>query len=293
MTPTSDQSENEILVSIIIPTYNRPLLARRAVVSALAQTIENIEIIVVDDNSDISFKVKEVINSIDDKRVKYIAHTHSRGPSPTRNTGIDMATGKYIALLDDDDIWFEDKIERQLISINNTEASICSFASQKGINKRIGLKNIGLKELRKNRDWAICSGLIILTQLMKKIKFDEEIRVGEDMDLLFRVLKKSPISYLDEVLFIVNAGEHNRITNEGEGSQEVLEKRLRFIEKNMDSYGQYWGNINTAMILLRGIENCDNKFNYINSVYKRCGFFPTSHVVLIKAKNKLIGFYKL
>lgn len=284
--------ENDVLVSIVIPTFNRPLLARRAIASVLAQTIKNIEVIVVDDSSNKKLNVPDIINSIDDKRIIYISHTHSKGPSSTRNTGIASAKGKYIALLDDDDIWFEDKIERQLNNLNGNKAGICAFISQKGKNKRTGIQNIGLTELRKNRDWAICSGLIILAEIIKKVKFDNKIRVGEDMDLLFSILKTEKICYLDEVLFIVNAGEHHRITNEGAGDSDVLEKRVKFIKKNMASYGKYWGNVSIATILLRDIKHSNNKINYISSIYKRCGAIPTTHVMLKKTINALIKIFK-
>jgi len=280
-------NNSEILVSVIIPTFNRPLLARRALASALAQSIENIEVIVVDDCSDESLQVSNIIHSIDDKRVKFVSHTSSKGPSASRNTGISMSVGKYIALLDDDDIWFEDKLERQLENLNDMKAGICAFTSQQGKNKRTDIKKVGLNELRKNRDWAICSGLVILKDLVKGIMFDEEIRVGEDMDLLFNVLKTEPICYFDEVLFVVNAGEHQRITNEGKGDQTILEKRLKFIEKNMDSYGKYWGNVNKAMILLRGLSFRGNKLTRIIKIYNRCGVLPTSHVILKKINGKL------
>lgn len=283
---TIESNKYDVLVSVVIPTFNRPLLARRAVVSALAQTISNIEVIVVDNGSNEKLNTAEIIHSINDTRVRFISYTDNNGPSATRNKGIEAAKGEYIALLDDDDIWFEEKLEMQLKNLNSNKAGITAFISQKGKNQKTKIKNITVYELQRNRDWAICSGLIILADLIKKIKFDNEIRVGEDMDLLFRVLKIEKICYLNEILFIVNAGAHNRITNEGQGDQKTLENRLKFIEKNIGSYGSYWGNVNIAMILFRGLQFDNRKTARFNNIYKRCGLLPTIHVIIKKLIKK-------
>ncbi|MDY0302141.1 MAG: glycosyltransferase family 2 protein, partial [Trichlorobacter sp.] len=96
------------LVSVIIPTYNRPDMLVGAVKSVLAQTFTNFEIIVI---NDCGIDVSEIFTVIDDKRITYINHEVSKGPAATRNTGIRAARGKYIAYLDDDDIYYPDHLE--------------------------------------------------------------------------------------------------------------------------------------------------------------------------------------
>jgi glycosyltransferase involved in cell wall biosynthesis len=101
---------NSGLVSVIIPTYNRALECKVAVESVLSQTHDNVEIIVVDDGS--TDNTKEVIGSLDE-RVRYIWKANA-GVSAARNTGLEAATGEYIAFLDSDDAWLPWKLEAQL-----------------------------------------------------------------------------------------------------------------------------------------------------------------------------------
>jgi glycosyltransferase involved in cell wall biosynthesis len=98
-------------VSVVIPTYNRPNLVQRAIKSALQQTLHEIEVIVVTDGLD-EATVTE-LSKIDDARLRVISLPTRSGAPVARNTGIEAAQGKWIALLDDDDEWMPEKLERQ------------------------------------------------------------------------------------------------------------------------------------------------------------------------------------
>lgn len=102
----------ETLVSVVIPTRNRSQLAKRAVQSALIQTLKEIEVIVIIDGPD-EATVKE-LSRINDARLRVIELPVSGGASEARNTGVTEAKGEWIAFLDDDDEWFPQKLERQL-----------------------------------------------------------------------------------------------------------------------------------------------------------------------------------
>jgi len=101
---------NKDLVSVIIPTYKRALKCKAAVESVLSQTHAHVEVVVVDDGS--KDNTREVISGLD-KRIKYV-HKTNAGVTAARNTGLEAATGDYVAFLDDDDIWFPWKLEAQL-----------------------------------------------------------------------------------------------------------------------------------------------------------------------------------
>ena len=88
-------------VSVIIPTYDRSEFLRTAIASVLAQTLQDFEIIVVDDAS--ADDTQEVVGNLDDGRIRYIRHEINKGVAATRNTGVLNSKGKYIAFLDDDD----------------------------------------------------------------------------------------------------------------------------------------------------------------------------------------------
>jgi glycosyltransferase involved in cell wall biosynthesis len=102
----------EPLVSAVIPTRNRPVLVRRAVMSALNQSYSNLEVVVVVDGLD-PITVEE-LQALAEPRLRVIALTENVGGSEARNIGVRESRGEWIALLDDDDEWFCDKIARQM-----------------------------------------------------------------------------------------------------------------------------------------------------------------------------------
>ena len=100
------------MISIIIPTYNRAKFIKRAIDSALDQTYQNFEIIIVDDGS--TDNTKEVLTDyINQGKMKYIYEKNS-GPGIARNAGVEHAKGELVAFLDSDDEWMPDKLEKQI-----------------------------------------------------------------------------------------------------------------------------------------------------------------------------------
>lgn len=109
---------NQPLVSIILPTYNRAKYIKKALESALSQSYKNIEIIIIDDGStDETRKVLEAY--LKDSRVKYFFQ-ENQGVSKARKKGINISSGKYIAILDSDDFWLDSKkLEKQIDFLEN------------------------------------------------------------------------------------------------------------------------------------------------------------------------------
>jgi glycosyltransferase involved in cell wall biosynthesis len=99
-------------VSVVIPTRDRPALVLRAVRSALAQTLAPIEVIVVIDGPDRA--TEEALATIADPRVSTVRNASPLGGSEARNAGIRHGRGEFVALLDDDDEWAPDKLQRQV-----------------------------------------------------------------------------------------------------------------------------------------------------------------------------------
>jgi glycosyltransferase involved in cell wall biosynthesis len=280
------RTPNNVSVSVIIPTHNRPFSARIAVASALSQTISNLDVIVVDDCSDREYNVRDIIMSLNDDRITYIRHDTSMGPSFARNTGIDASKGDYIAFLDDDDIWMENKLEKQISNIGYCNASLCGYFSQYGMNVKNKYSELTVKEFIKYRDLAINSGLLVNSEIMDSVRFDKELRVGEDIDFVFKLLKKSKISYLREPCYFVNRGYHQRITTESNKDSFSLENRLLFVKKNIEIYGDFWGCYTIASLLLRQFKHEENKINKLFQVLKRCGLPATSLAIYSKILNR-------
>lgn len=102
------------LVSVIMPAYNASQYIEEAITSVLKQTYENLELIVIDDcSTDVTYELSRKFTMID-SRVKVFKNGSNSGVATTRNRGLKIAQGEYIAFLDSDDIWKTNKIEKQL-----------------------------------------------------------------------------------------------------------------------------------------------------------------------------------
>lgn len=111
-------------VSVIIPSYNRTLLTLRAVKSVMAQSVKPLEILIIDDASDIPISEEMLANiqaDLCETEIRIIHHSHNQGAAAARNTGINAARGDFIAFLDSDDIWCAGKLETQIESLDTTK----------------------------------------------------------------------------------------------------------------------------------------------------------------------------
>ena len=113
------------LVSIITPSYNSKSFFKETFDSVISQTFNNWEWIIVDDCSidDSLDFIKKMCSS--DERIKVFSTNQNSGAAVTRNVGISKASGRYICFLDSDDLWKEDKLEKQLEYIQNNEVVFC------------------------------------------------------------------------------------------------------------------------------------------------------------------------
>lgn len=101
------------LVSIIMPSYNTAKYIGESIRSVLAQTYQNWELLIVDDCS--TDNTDEVVAQFKDSRIKYFKNERNSGAAVSRNKALREATGKWIAFLDSDDLWYPEKLEKQIV----------------------------------------------------------------------------------------------------------------------------------------------------------------------------------
>ena len=111
------------MISVIVPTHNRPLLLKRAIQSVLNQDLLPLEIIIVDDVGD--EKSKQVVDSFGLSSLRYVHNVEGQGASSSRNLGAEMAEGDFVAFLDDDDEWAPTKLLKQTELINKNQLDAC------------------------------------------------------------------------------------------------------------------------------------------------------------------------
>ena len=190
----------EPIVSVVIPTLNRPHLVVRAVRSALAQTLDAIEVIIVVDGPD--EVTIQVLRQIDDARVRVKPLPLHVGLGKARNAGVGEARSRWVAFLDDDDEWFPQKLEAQLHTAQQS-AYRCPIVSCRMIvrteigdviwPKRFPRPNESMSEYLFCRR-SVFSGegiigantIFAMKDLLQTVPFRRELQRHEDMDWLLR-----------------------------------------------------------------------------------------------------------
>lgn len=166
--------EQPEMCSIIMPAYNSEKYIAEATESVLKQTYTNWELLIVNDCS--TDNTEQIIKSYQPKetRIKLINQKENQGVANARNTGIQNAKGKYIAFLDADDIWQEEKLQKQIQILQNSNADITYTAylmideTGKTIKKRSVKKTLKLKDLLKENSIIFSSVVCKKESLMDK-----------------------------------------------------------------------------------------------------------------------------
>lgn len=135
-TITGSEGQGRPLVSAIIPAYGRPRRTQRAVDSVAGQTYRPLELIVVDDGSSPPLAAGLELVGETLERVRVIRHERNRGANVARKTGIEAASGDYLAFLDSDDEWLPEKIERQVERLEASDRFEASYTGVKQVDAR-------------------------------------------------------------------------------------------------------------------------------------------------------------
>lgn len=146
--------DEEIKVSIVMPSYNASRFVTAAIDSVLAQTVQDFEILVVDDGS--TDNTREVLAKYDSPKVRYL-YKKNGGVSSARNYGIENARGKYIAFLDADDLWLPEKLEKQLAILEADEKIGLVYAATEKVDEQ--LQTVGHIEANSYDDY--CEALLL------------------------------------------------------------------------------------------------------------------------------------
>lgn len=201
-------NEKDPLVSIIIPVYNGENFVIEAIESALNQTYENIEVIVVNDGS---FDRTEKLITPYIGRLKYIKKENG-GVSSALNLGIKESQGEYISWLSHDDIYYPEKVKKQINFLRNRRERGLVYSNYECVTERgdhFSFSNFALNTCQAGLTdcyYPILTGMtngctmLIPRQILLQNPFREDLKYTQDYDLWFRIFPKMTIFFFDEVV---------------------------------------------------------------------------------------------
>jgi len=222
------------LVSVIIATYNRAPIISQSIESVLAQTFKDYEIIVVDDGS--SDGTKQLMRERFAGKLVYIRKEVNGGLSAARNTGVKAARGRYVAILDDDDLWLPEKLKMQVGLIEEQPSLGLVYCNSLTINEHDEVKGEikGSKrgalfdELLSSNCLGPPSGVLVPKTVLAQVGyFDENLSALEDWDLWIRVSQLYDIDFVDMPLLRYRVHGDNMskdVTNMQRSTFTVLDK---------------------------------------------------------------------
>lgn len=228
------------LISIITPSFNSENYLEETIKSVINQTYLNWELIIIDDCSvDKSVEIVEKYCAID-KRIKFIKNKFNCGAAITRNNGLEIAKGRFIAFCDCDDIWFENKLEYQINFMLEKSIPI-SFTSYQLINENgeslnkviNAIDRITYLEYLKNTIIGMSTSMID-TSLVKEFRF-ENIRTRQDTMLWITLLKRGHVAYgIKEVLVKYTVRSNSISANKFKAASKVWD-----LYYNMEKMGLF------------------------------------------------------
>jgi glycosyltransferase involved in cell wall biosynthesis len=206
-------------VSVVIPTRDRwPLLARTALAAVLRQDGVDLEVVVVDDGS--AEGPPPSLAGLDDPRVRLVRQRESRGVAAARNAGIREARGKWVAFLDDDDVWSPTKLRDQIAAATAARAGFV-YAGAVWVDEQLELAEghappspdtLARELLRWNVLWGGSSNVVARRELVESLGgFDERLHQLADWDLWIRLALAAPCAAVDDVLVALSKHEQSML----------------------------------------------------------------------------------
>jgi len=247
------------LVSVIIPVYNGERYIEETIRSVMAQTGPSWEIIAVNDGSkDKSLGI--LIGLAAEEPRLHVISMKNGGVSSARNAGVAGARGRYIAFLDQDDLWVPEKLSRQLARFRENPELGIVFTNESVIDASgaiVKSKVLSLSE--KNRGWIFeelvfecfmpVSSVMMMREIFDRVGgFDPHLALAEDYDFFLKAVRIVPVDYVDEPLLLYRehgqSGTYTKVDQIISESFQILhgwrEKDPAFFRQHLFQYFVFW-----------------------------------------------------
>jgi glycosyltransferase involved in cell wall biosynthesis len=232
-------------VSVVVTTYDRPTYLPEAVATVAEQTYDPVELIVVDDASPTPASEVVSADEYEFSAFEIVRHDENRGPNAARNTGVEAASGEYIAFLDDDDRWHPEKLERQVARFEAADGDL-------------GVVSTGWKRVRDGTTeevWLppeidgdvtralLCrnvvgtqSAVMVRASVAKRVPLDERFPRWADQEWYVSLSTECGFDRIREPLVVHEFETHNRITDD---TAKLYEAHRLFVEKYLPLAADY------------------------------------------------------
>jgi teichuronic acid biosynthesis glycosyltransferase TuaG len=294
---------NSPLVSIVIPTYNHAPMLQRALATVVEQTYQNWNAIVVNNFS--TDNTLEVVAAFNDPRIQCVNFRNNGVIGASRNEGIALATGKYVAFLDSDDTWFTTKLEQCIEILESGSDLVCHAEYWIDESGKSRLVAYGPSEAATHHNLIYkgnrisTSATVVRTALLKEVHgFDvsPELISTEDYDLWIRLAAKSDkFAFISEPL-----GEYHRHDNNVSANIEKhLAAELALLEKHFSANTRFENMIarrrRKALAYYgagRSLHRTRNHFLALQKYFRSLVIWPISLRLYAAVMLSLMGFFK-
>jgi glycosyltransferase involved in cell wall biosynthesis len=279
-------------VSVIIPTYNRKEEIVPTLKSVLNQNFASFEVIVVNDNEDEKV-VLNILNQLSDDRIKYLKNQRRKGANGARNTGLENARGKYVAFLDDDDLWNMDKLEKQIRKFDESVDNVGFVYSGFEVISRID--PTFSKKILPSKKGDVFSNMIQRnfvgspTPLIKKSVFsksgyfDENLLSAQDWELWIRMSAVTHFEYVDEVLakYVVHGDQLSIDFNKKRNSIEyILQKHKGLYDRDKTALALNYKKIAVIYFMTGDLNTCRHNIKKAIFIIKEFRLDLIIHLIL-------------
>jgi glycosyltransferase involved in cell wall biosynthesis len=239
------ERRTEPLVTAVVTTYNRPANLDAAVRSVLEQTYDSVELVVVDDHSETP--AETVVADIDCSSLAdytVVRHEENRGANAARNTGIETASGEYVAFLDDDDTWRPEKLTRQVRAI---EARPDAGVAYTGIERLLpggsetdippAVDGDVTKALLCENVVGSMSVTMVETSLARSVPLDERFPCWADLEWYVNLSRETAFVRVPEPLVVYDCRSAERLSRDFEKTRAGYELFLDEFDSLAAEYG--------------------------------------------------------
>jgi len=219
-------------VSVVIPTYDRPTYLSRAAASVDAQTFDDVELVVVDDSSEPPVRsVLEDLPLESIAAVTYLRHETNRGANAARNTGIEAASGEFVAFLDDDDWWERTKVERQVERFREADPDVgVVYTGTRYLNADDGTSLVTIPHLEGRVTREVLTGgqieefsaaMVRASAIEDAGLPDERFPSWQDREWYLRLSRHCAFAVVPEPLTVRQMGHGGQISDDYERKRDV------------------------------------------------------------------------